>query len=681
MSEKKRKRGRPRSTPILSYSSEMKKRNSITRVIKKPRYLQDPEEESNHSSSRAHSPSSRTSQYLSLGNGGKSKSRRGYNPDFDDKDSEYLYGSDFELDAMSDKEDFESGSVSDDEFADLEEHETGFSDGETSLSSFSTNSESKCITSRPQTPVPVWLQDRDYPPLELPKSSDDLLLPCAYVLKAVGIYEVLRHFRTLVRLSPMRFEDFTAALLVEEQNSLLAEIHMSLLKALIREEDSQQTHFGPLDQKDSINVILYFIDSLSWAESLRLYLQSDREFAPTLKILDSCTYPYTTLENRLQVLQFLCDQFLQTSVVREDLLSEGKLRYDDHCRVCHKTGDLLCCDSCSAVYHLDCVDPPLQDIPGEMEDWTCSVCTAHTVEGVTDCISPMETSGILCRQDPLGYDRHGRKYWFLVRRLFVESEEGEIWYYTTRAQLSEIISLLDAQDLEEELCGALSEIFSEMKRHMAVTESLTQELKGTRKSCLEIEDDLVEKRAQERKANQIKKEQENADKLIEEVTVKEEKVEIKEDKEDSTGEGEEHVSKLDPVTGDLIEDSSKPGVKNSTNNNNTAKEKVDLKRSSSLEDNKENVKKEKEVATLPTETQLKIKMGQLTNSTKWYRLGCDGKYKTYVNQYSSNSLALNKLQHNEERDKRDICHTSSASRQHRSLSGTECCMVSYLCVQ
>ena len=82
---------------------------------------------------------------------------------------------------------------------------------------------------------------------------------------------------------------------------------------------------------------------------------------------------------RLKVLQFLSDQFLQTSVVREDLLSEGKLRYDDHCRSCHKTGDLLCCDSCSAVYHLDCVDPPIMDVPAEMDDWTCSVCSLHQV--------------------------------------------------------------------------------------------------------------------------------------------------------------------------------------------------------------------------------------------------------------------------------------------------------------
>lgn len=41
------------------------------------------------------------------------------------------------------------------------------------------------------------------------------------------------------------------------------------------------------------------------------------------------------------------------------------------------------------------------------------------VKGVTDCISEAEKSGLLCRQDPLGYDRHGRKYWFLARRIIV----------------------------------------------------------------------------------------------------------------------------------------------------------------------------------------------------------------------------------------------------------------------
>lgn len=39
-------------------------------------------------------------------------------------------------------------------------------------------------------------------------------------------------------------------------------------------------------------------------------------------------------------------------------------------------------------------------------------------------------------------------------------------------------------------------------------------------------------------------------------------------------------------------------------------------------------------------------------SLKWMFLGMENNFKTYQNQYSSNTLALNKHQHNEERDKR-----------------------------
>ncbi|MCL4124865.1 UNVERIFIED_CONTAM: hypothetical protein GTU68_026986, partial [Idotea baltica] len=136
-------------------------------------------------------------------------------------------------------------------------------------------------------------------------------MPEPYILQAVGIYEILRHFRTIVRLSPFHFEDFCASLIVEEESILLSEIHISLLKALIREEDAQQTHFGQLDQKDSINIALYFVDSMTWAETLRIYLQSDPDFKTALEVMNSCNYPFTSLSNRMKVLQFLCDQFLQ----------------------------------------------------------------------------------------------------------------------------------------------------------------------------------------------------------------------------------------------------------------------------------------------------------------------------------------------------------------------------------
>lgn len=95
----------------------------------------------------------------------------------------------------------------------------------------------------------------------------------------------------------------------------------------------------------------------------------------------------------------------------------GTMHYDDHCRVCHRLGDLLCCETCPAVFHLECVEPPLVDVP--TEDWQCSTCKAHKVMGVVDCIPDVEKNGSLCRQEHLGFDRHGRKYWFLARRVFV----------------------------------------------------------------------------------------------------------------------------------------------------------------------------------------------------------------------------------------------------------------------
>jgi len=41
------------------------------------------------------------------------------------------------------------------------------------------------------------------------------------------------------------------------------------------------------------------------------------------------------------------------------------------------------------------------------------------LKGVTDCTSEVEKSGLLCRQEPIGYDRHRRKYWFMCRRIIM----------------------------------------------------------------------------------------------------------------------------------------------------------------------------------------------------------------------------------------------------------------------
>ncbi|XP_055795354.1 PHD finger protein 21A-like isoform X5 [Salvelinus fontinalis] len=46
--------------------------------------------------------------------------------------------------------------------------------------------------------------------------------------------------------------------------------------------------------------------------------------------------------------------------------------HEDFCTVCKRSGQLLMCDTCSCVYHLDCLDPPLKTIPKGM--WICPKC-------------------------------------------------------------------------------------------------------------------------------------------------------------------------------------------------------------------------------------------------------------------------------------------------------------------
>ncbi|KAG8519585.1 PHD finger protein 21A, partial [Galemys pyrenaicus] len=57
--------------------------------------------------------------------------------------------------------------------------------------------------------------------------------------------------------------------------------------------------------------------------------------------------------------------------LRHLFFSRGDI-HEDFCSVCRKSGQLLMCDTCSRVYHLDCLDPPLKTIPKGM--WICPRC-------------------------------------------------------------------------------------------------------------------------------------------------------------------------------------------------------------------------------------------------------------------------------------------------------------------
>ncbi|XP_077110815.1 nucleosome-remodeling factor subunit BPTF isoform X2 [Ranitomeya variabilis] len=358
--------------------------------------------------------------------------------------------------------------------------------------SSSTPGRRKTRVHRPRSPI---FEEKDLPPLTLPKSSEDLLLPSEHLMDVIAVYEVLRTFGMVLRLSPFRFEDFCAALMSQEQCTLMAEMHIALLKAVLREEDTSNTTFGPADLKDSVNSTLYFIDGMTWPEVLRVYCESDQEYQHVLPCQETDDYPYGPIQSKVQVLLFLVDQFLTTNMAREELMSEGVIQYDDHCRVCHKLGDLLCCETCSAVYHLECVKPPLVEVPED--EWQCEVCVAHKVSGVNDCVAEIQKNKPYIRHEPIGYDRHRRKYWFLNRRIIIEEnseKEKKIWYYSSRPQLEELLEQLDRTQYEADLCKTLDDLREEIHRHMDITEELTSKARGNNRSYLSVVNEEIMER-------------------------------------------------------------------------------------------------------------------------------------------------------------------------------------------
>lgn len=311
--------------------------------MKKPKYFSNESDNSN-SNSRCSTPvgssSSTPTRGISTRYGGRGRST----PSDYARKSIFLHDSLRVDDSYQDDEgnsDFEDKSGTDDLEDPLEDRDSEFSleDDESVYSeeSFETGNRRKALYFR--RPISPEIIDEDtIPPLELPQSSNDLNFEHDTILKALGIYEVLRHYRVILRLSPFRFEDFLQALRSEEQSCLLTEIHITLLRALQREEEANNTTFGPQDVKDSVNIMFYFLDPMSWTEVVRCYLDSANasEFKAPLPVLDKPDYLSTNVHERLQILQTLADLFLVTSAVREHIMNEGNIRYDDHCRNCHK---------------------------------------------------------------------------------------------------------------------------------------------------------------------------------------------------------------------------------------------------------------------------------------------------------------------------------------------------------
>ncbi|XP_054160935.1 nucleosome-remodeling factor subunit BPTF-like [Oppia nitens] len=604
---------------------------------KKPRYLYPGSNGPDLDDTSNASNSTNASKYRTRSSGRNNAKRK-----WDDSEESDAYDDDIN--------DIQSHESEVDESDDYTQEETDIDDElEEDLDNESTeslSSKKKPPFRAPRVKSPLFFEDIEVPELTLPDSSEDILLSNEYLMQAVCVYEVLRHFRNILRLTPFRFEDFCTALLIDEQNSLLSEIHLQLIKAILREDDSSNTWFGPQDLRDSINIYLFFNDYITWPDVLRIYLSADMTL--NRQILDECLndteYPFTRVDKKLKVLQHLCDQFLTTTPAREDLVNEGIIKHDDHCRVCHKLGDLLCCETCPAVFHLTCLDPPLLEVPNE--EWVCAICKGNYVVGVTDCVSEYEKSGFLCRQEPLGWDRHKRKYWFLCRRIIVESEDGTIkWYYSSKVQLEEMLRLLDSNQYEADLCKNIEEIIEDINKQMDITEKLTNSSKLSRKSYLEVENERLTKIQTERlnlknKSEEIEEKKMNG---IEDEGEESEKKDTEKEAENckegiltrlKTGSIQPKPINLDPLKNKL-----------SNGSNNKDDETILV------------LNKDGELTRVPKKSLL---TSSAMNNSLLFKLGMEGNYRSYQNHFITNHLSLNKHQHSEERDKkRQLSHKFS----------------------
>lgn len=318
-------------------------------------------------------------------------------------------------------------------------------------------------------------------PLLLPPSSGDLLIPSNIIMKTLQVYEVVRHFGRVLRISPIGFEDFCAAIISDEQPCILAELHINMLKPLLAEDEANNISYGNTEEKDMVNIHLYILDSYTWPEIVRTYINADPNLAHLVHIVEKPKYPYVPAEDKLDILSQLTDNILALNFIREEIANEGLFISDDHCRKCGRMGDLLCCELCPSVYHLECLSPPLLKVPDD--EWICPVCSEQSIKGVTDVLSELDGLQVY-RNEPLGVDRHRRTYWFMVRRIIVDGEE-DIFYYSCQKHLDELIDVLKDEEDESELVAVLEERYDDIVRHMKVTAELYEENRGELLSYLE----------------------------------------------------------------------------------------------------------------------------------------------------------------------------------------------------
>jgi hypothetical protein len=316
--------------------------------------------------------------------------------------------------------------------------------------------------------------------LPLPPTSFDLpVRDPATMLRIAQCYEVLRRFGRVLYIKAFCIEDFARALSLYEHTPLLTTVHIALLRTLAAE----------------IQVSDNFVDSLTWGlldghtwpELLRRFLlrYADEELESMVieaaDHLAEADYATMTLMHRLEVLEMLCSFVVGCNVIRNDLEGPPDFESDDFCKVCRVGGELVCCESCPVVFHLACMNPPLATLPEDA--WYCSECDSNQTPGASNCELVEEEDEPGTKLYVLGRDRLQRTYYYVGRRIFVETYANEVAYYSTKEQLDVLVGVFEGttDKYEKRLMRTVTQHYKQIVSHLEWT---TEELKNQMQSTI-----------------------------------------------------------------------------------------------------------------------------------------------------------------------------------------------------
>jgi hypothetical protein len=84
------------------------------------------------------------------------------------------------------------------------------------------------------------------------------------------------------------------------------------------------------------------------------------------------------------LLEGLVEESINTPPINADSINKQDFyaQHNNDCKVCNLGGDLLCCDKCTLVFHLQCVCPKLKEVPPG--DWMCAYCCVAGLGGKKD---------------------------------------------------------------------------------------------------------------------------------------------------------------------------------------------------------------------------------------------------------------------------------------------------------